>query len=153
MDDRIQTLLTKYFQNIALATGKENDNVRAKVAWSLAQEFLNRFPGLPVSFPDMRSSFRRFFAEQFPFADSIELKEVDANLIEVKILRCCFRDANWILNNEYGLTICPVSPIFVFAFSRGFNTSSNLISAQETDTGCIMQFSIGLDRCSCDCAF
>lgn len=150
MDDRTQTLLTKYFRNLALATGKENDNVRAKVAWSLAQEFLNRFTGLPVSFSDMQFSLRRFFAEQFPFADSIELKEAGENLIEAKILRCCFRDANWILNNEYGLTICPVSPIFVFAFSRGFNTSSNLISARETDTGCIMQFTVGRTMCNCD---
>ncbi|NLC76991.1 MAG: hypothetical protein GX750_05150 [Clostridia bacterium] len=146
--DKIKTLLTKYLQVLGGAAGKEIDNIRAKMAWSLAEDVLLAQPTMPVSVEDLSASLDRALQEHFPFCERVELKEVSPDQINVVITGCFLKEANEKLQTSQDLSLCPMAPFFIYVFSRNFRQNAWLEDYHPTQGGCILSFSLS-NRCSC----
>lgn len=145
--DKTQTLLTKYLQVLGNAAGKEIDNIRAKMAWSLAENVMEAQPIIPVSTQDLAASLDKALQEHFPFCERVALEEVHPDGINVLITDCFLKEANEGLLKDSNLNLCPIAPFFIYVFSRTFRQNAWLADYHSTERGCILKFSLS-NRCS-----
>ncbi|NLL18867.1 MAG: hypothetical protein GX262_07550 [Clostridia bacterium] len=146
--DKAKVLMTKYLQVLGGAAGKEIDNLRAKMAWSLAQDFFLAQPTMPESLKDLSTSLEKMLQQQFPFCSTFKLKEVPPDGITVAIEECALKEANMELLQQHNLDLCPMSPFFIFVFSRSLSQNACLVEMDlRTDSqGCTMHFSLSNHR-------
>jgi hypothetical protein len=148
--DKAKMLMTKYLQVLGGAAGKEIDNLRAKMAWSLAQEYFLAQPKMPDSLEELTASLQMIIQQQFPFCTSLQLKEVPPEGIVVVIEECALKEANMGLLQQHNLDLCPMAPFFIFVFSRSLRQNAWLADLDylANSKGCTMHFSLS-NRCSC----
>lgn len=149
MADKSQTLLTKYLQVLGKTAGKENDNIRAKIAWSLAQDFWEALELMPDTIQDLNSYLNARIQADFPFCESLELKEISPAEISVVVRECVLKQANSDVMNNYDQNLCPVEPLLIFFLSRTYGQNVHLIEDSFTEDGCIMKLSLGNSNCAC----
>lgn len=148
--DKTKMLMTKYLQVLGGAVGRESDNIRAKMAWSLAEDFLLAQPSMPASLEEFATALDGMLAKEFPFCTGLELNEGAPDGISVVVRDCLLKDANEGLLEKHSLDLCPIVPFFIFVFSRSFSQNAWLLDRQAKDRGCVMNFSLS-NHCSCRC--
>lgn len=151
MADKSQTLLTKYLQVLGKTAGKEIDNIRAKIAWSLSQDFWETLEHVPDTVHDLNSYLNARIQADFPFCESLELKEISPGEISVAVKGCILKTANLDLVTNYDHNLCPIDPFLIFVLSRSSGQNVCLVEHCYTEDGCIMKLSPGNSNCNCRC--
>lgn len=151
MADKSQLLLTKYFQVLGKTAGKEIDNIRAKIAWSLAQDFWEALEAKPDTVQELNSYLNARVQADFPFCESLELKEISPVEISVVVKGCILKAANIDLMSNYEQNLCPIEPLLIFFLSRSYGQNACLRDNFFTEDGCIINLSLGNSNYICRC--
>lgn len=148
MADQIYKLMTKYLQVLAGAAGRETENLRAKMAWHLAQDFFNSVPKLPITVEELADYLEPSFKDIFSFCEELKIKQDDSGRIKVTVKECFLKKANQKLEEEYQLNLCPIDPFLNFVISRSVSQNASFAEHFMTDDGCVMEFLLN-SRGSC----
>lgn len=142
MEGKRQLLMDKYLQVLGGATGKEIDNIRAKMAWVLTEELFNEGMNIPLSKNDLDELLNVAFLEQFPFCENIAITEKDSENIVITVMDCHLKIANDSFESNEGYSLCPVDPFLIFSLSRGLSRNIWLVDVKPSENGCVMEFSL-----------
>ncbi|MFA5535601.1 MAG: hypothetical protein WDA53_00320 [Bacillota bacterium] len=142
MEGRERVLMDKYLKVLGCATGKEIDNIRAKMAWVLTEELFEEELGVPLSYEEISALLNEAFLKEFPFCQNLELNIIDSSDILVNIKGCQLKEANGSCKKKNGYSLCPIDPFLMFTLSRGLACNVWFVDVKPTDEGCSMEFSL-----------
>lgn len=142
MDNQAEALLTKYLQLLGRSAGKEMENIRAKMAWSLAQDLWEGLEKVPGTVEELISYLDRRLRVEFPFCEQLGLQEVTPEDIAVVIKGCAIKRANQDFMGNYQRSLCPVDPFLIFFLNRSYSQNVWLMENCATGDGCVMKFSL-----------
>lgn len=141
MEAQSQLLMDKYLQVLASATGKEIDNIRAKMAWVLTEELFSGELNIPLSEEELNQLLSESFLKFFPFCEILEIVEYESQNIIITIKDCHLKMANQSFEKNGGYSLCPIDPFLIFSLSRGLSRNIWLADVKLTEKGCVMEFS------------
>ncbi|HHW08140.1 MAG TPA: hypothetical protein GXX34_11545 [Clostridia bacterium] len=142
MDHKGDALLTKYLQVLGKSAGKEMENIRAKMGWSLAEDLWGSLETEPKTVEQLIAFLNYRLQAEFPFCERLELKEASPVDITVMVHGCAFKKANLDLVQHHRQNLCPVDPFLIFFLNRSFSQNCWLVDNAFTEDGCIMKFSL-----------
>ncbi len=142
MEEKKRALMDQYLKVLAKSTGKEIDNIRAKMAWVLTEELFNEELDIPLSFEEIATLLNGFFLQEFPFCQKLDLRTTDNGDIIITINDCYLKQANDSFENNEGYSLCPIDPFLIFTLSRSLGSNIWFVDVKPTTDGCMMNFSL-----------